>query len=329
MKCIEEIWVYIEITECKISPVSLELCCEARKLCDECGRMLTVVLTEPLSDENTAILENCGVDKIMAVKSDCSVNTAEVLSAALLKLCEESVPYALLFGATDLGINTAPYFAAEIETGCTSDAVEIVYDSDNDILEFIEPAAGGKIMAVITIPQHRPQVATIRKGTFEYRPTGKRECSIFQMDVVIPAEAVKTEVIKIKKAIADERIAEAEKIICLGNGLKSRSVLKKYEYLAELLGAEIACTRPLVDRGVFDHSRQIGQSGISVRPKLYICFGVSGALNHIMGIHGECTIAVNDDSTAPIFSFCDYGFVGDMDETCQQMIDIIEKRNSK
>ena len=211
---------------------------------------------------------------------------------------------------------------------CTSDATELIYNPETKDIEFVEPAAGGKIMAVITIPELRPQVGTIRPGTFKYAPSGKkRDVEIIRDEINFAPELIRS---KLLKFVADEYDAEfdisnCETIVCVGAGLKDES-LPKYKELAALLGGKLACTRPLVDRELLPYKLQVGQSGVMIKPKLYIGFGISGAVNHITGVEAETFVAVNKDAAAPIFNYCDYGIVGDMDEICEAMLAVLRQQ---
>ena len=237
------------------------------------------------------------------------------------------MPSAIFIGATVNGRDFAPRFAAELETGCTSDATELVYNPETGDIEFIEPAAGGKIMAVITIPELRPQVGTIRPGTFKHQPTGKRAgTGIIEEHFSCDPERIRTRLLEYTPNEFDPEldISSCETIVCVGAGLKDES-LPKYRRLAELLHGKLACTRPVVDRELLPYKLQVGQSGVMIKPKLYIGFGISGAVNHVTGVDAEMFVAVNKDASAPIFNYCDYGIVGDMDSVCDEMIAQLEK----
>ena len=186
---------------------------------------------------------------------------------------------------------------------------------------------GGKIMAVITIPVLRPQVGTIRPGTFKYAPVGRKaEIEEIHEEVSFPVSEIRTKFIGFTADSFDPEldIANCETIVCVGAGMKNES-LPKYRELAALLGGKIACTRPIVDRELLPYKLQVGQSGVMIKPKLYIGFGISGAVNHVTGVDAGKFIAVNKDPHAPIFNYCDYGIVGDMDEVCDEMIRQLKK----
>ena len=182
------------------------------------------------------------------------------------------------------------------------------------------------MMAVITVPVMRPQVGTIRPGTFRYAPTGPRPCEILEEHMDFPQEQIRTKVLDFVPNEDDDslNIADAEVIVCVGNAVKADS-LPKYRALAQRLGGKLACTRPVFDRGLLPFQLVIGQSGVVVKPKLLFSFGVSGAVNHVTGItDSEKIVAVNKDPEAAIFHYCDYGIVGDMDETCEALLAQLE-----
>ena len=234
----------------------------------------------------------------------------------------------MFVGGTIFGRDFAPRFACRLGTGCTSDATELVYDEKTGCIEFVEPAVGGRLMAVITVPEARPQVGTIRPGTFKYAPAGERECVTERERIDFPASEQSTRILSFEPDAADEslNIAAADVIVCVGNGIKGAESLGRYRRLAELLGGKLACTRPVFDRGLLPFKLVIGQSGVVVKPRLYLCFGVSGAVNHVTGFaDAGRKIAVNSDPDAAIFNYCDFGLVGDMDETCDLLIKQLSK----
>ena len=318
-----DMWVFIEQDAGHILPVSLELCCEIRKIADAAGeKLVAVVVGELPAGENEKLLET-GVDVILRVSgTGYDYFNVDAYANLFTVLCRKYLPTAVFVGGTINGRDFAPRFACRLPTGCTSDATELVWDPKTTDIEFIEPAVGGKMMAVITVPVMRPQVGTIRPGTFKYQPTGKRNCTVVEETVDFPEAEIRTRVLDFRADDFDEslNIADADVIVCVGNALKVDS-LPKYRELASLLGGKLGCTRPVFDRGVLPFKLVIGQSGVVVKPKLYLSFGVSGAVNHVTGMNDSgCIVAVNKDPDAAIFKYCDYGIVGDMDEVCDQML---------
>lgn len=325
----KNMWVFIEKDENGILPVSLELLCEARKLCDKSGDKLAAVIVGAFSDEERALIADCGTEIIIRVSGKGYESfSIDAYAELFTKLCRKYKPSAVLVGGTINGRDFAPRFACRLPTGCTSDATELVYDEKTGDIEFIEPAVGGKMMAVITVPFVRPQVGTIRPGTFKYAPAGRRELEIIDEQIDFDPSLIRTRVLDFKKSDFDEslNIKDADVIVCVGNALKNSDALGRYRELAQLLGGKIACTRPVFDRGILPFPLVIGQSGAVVKPKLYISFGVSGAVNHVTGItDSDRIVAVNKDPDAAIFKYCDYGIVGDMDEVCDAMLALLKE----
>lgn len=320
----KDMWVYIEHDGAVVRPVSLELCCETRKLCDAAGEKLAAVIVGDLPDEEKAKVVGCGVDKIIHVTgSGYKYFNTDAYSNLFTELCLKYEPSAVMVGGTVFGRDFAPQFACRLKTGCTSDATELVYDKQAGGIEFIEPAVGGKLFAVITLPEARPQVGTIRPGTFKYAPAGERPHTVVEEKIDFPEEKIRTHILGFTEEEFDEslNIADAEVIICVGNSVKPGSV-PMYRELAELMGGKLACSRPVFDRGLLPFKLVIGQSGVVVKPKIYFGFGISGAINHMSGATDSGKIvAVNTDPEAAIFGYCDYGIVGDMDEVCEMMIE--------
>ena len=321
----KDMWVFIQHNGETVEPVSLELMCETRKLCDAAGEKLAAVIVGELPERELEKVFDCGADKLIRVSgTGYDYPNVDAYANLFTVLCRKYEPSAVMVGGTIFGRDFAPRFACRLPTGCTSDATELVYDPKTGDIEFIEPAVGGRMMAVITVPVMRPQVGTIRPGTFKYTPVGKRECEVVEETVDFPVEEIRTKILGFKADEVDEslNIADADVIVCVGNGLRGADALPKYRELARLLGGKLACTRSVFDRGVLPFKLVIGQSGVVVKPKLLISFGVSGAVNHVTGFSDAgMVIAVNKDPDAAIFNYCDYGFIGDMDDVCEMLIE--------
>lgn len=320
----KNMWVYIEHDGETAAPVGLELCSEARKLCNVTGDKLCAVILGKIAESEMAKVRACGVDEIILVSgADYEHYSPDVFANAFTVLSNKYHPSAVFVGGTINGRDFAPKFAVQVNTGCTSDAVEMQYDAETGDIQFIEPAVGGKIMAVITVPTLRPQVGTIRPGTFKCEPEGeKANVTVIEENIPFDDADVKCRFIDYKADEFDPEldIAGSDVIVCVGNGLKDEESLPRYRELAKRLGGKLGCSRPLFDREILPYKLQIGQSGVVVRPKLYICFGISGAVNHVTGVSADVFVAVNTDPEAQIFNYCDYGIVGDMDEVCDLML---------
>ena len=324
----KDMWVYIEHDGKTIHPVSLELCSEARKLCDASGDMLAAVIVNDLPQKELDKVLEAGVEKLILVSgTGYETFSVDAYTHLFTVLCKKYMPSAVFVGGTVAGRDFAPRFACRLLTGCTSDATQLIYNEKTGDIEFIEPAVGGKMMAVITVPELRPQVGTIRPGTFKYQPAGRRNHEIIREIINFPVDQILTRVLSFTAEDLDDslNIADAEVIVCVGSGIKGADSLPRYRKLASLLGGKIGCTRPVFDRGILPFKLVIGQSGVVVKPKLYLAFGVSGAVNHVTGItDSDKVVAINKDPDAAIFHYCDYGIVGEMDEICDLMIRRLE-----
>ena len=322
----KNMWVYIEHDGRTAAPVGLELCCELRKLCDQTGDRLFAVVLGELPESELDKVKDCGIDGIIRVSgTGYEYFNTDAWAKAFTVLSRKYNPSAIFVGGTIDGRDFAPRFAVQLETGCTSDAMELGWDAGTGDIQFIEPAVGGKIMAVITVPALRPQVGTIRPGTFPCAPVGaKQEIERIDFD----PEKIRCRHLGFIPDESDPEldIANADCIVCVGNGLKDSEHLERYRTLAKLLGGKLGCTRPLYDRGILPYKLQIGQSGVMVKPKLYISFGVSGAVNHTAGVDADVFVAVDKNPEAQIFNYCDYGIVGDMDEVCDELIAQLQGR---
>jgi electron transfer flavoprotein alpha subunit len=328
----KNMWVYIEHDGVTAEPVGLELCCELRRLCDTTGDKLYAVIIGDLPAAEQEKIIDCGIDGIIAVHgTGYDFLNTDAYANAFTVLSRKYNPSAIFVGGTIFGRDFAPRFAVQLDTGCTSDAMQLEYDPETGDIQFIEPAVGGKIMAVITVPVMRPQIGTIRPGTFKYAPTGKKpDLERIEEEINFDPAAIRVRPLGFEPDDNDPEldIANADCVVCVGNGLKDVEHLERYRTLAKLLGGKIGCTRPLYDRGILPYKLQIGQSGVMVKTKLYLSFGVSGAVNHTAGVDADVFVAVDKNPEAQIFNYCDYGIVGDMDEVCDELIAQLRARQA-
>ena len=318
-----DVWVFAEISNGKIHDCAKELIGKARELADDLDADASAVLIGgadvlPLSAE----LCHYGADIVIAVTGDKYENIFEEEYAEILaKLIEDKKPEILMLGATEFGRSLAPRVAARVGTGLTADCTILEIDRETRLLRQTRPAFGGNLMATIVCPNHRPQMATVRQGVFPMPQEDKsRKTAIeqYQPDV---SESLK-EVISVIKAEAEVKsISDAEIIVSAGRGIGSKKNLALVRELAELLGGEYGVTRPLVDLGWSEYMHQIGQTGVSVAPRLLIACGISGAIQHLSGMAGaETVVAINTDKDAPIFARADYAVVGDCVEVLKELI---------
>ena len=319
-----DVWVFIESHDGAVMPVSWELLTEGRRLADQIDESLVALV---IGDGVDSIAESAierGADSVL-VADDLVFEPyrADVYGAQFRALVEDRKPSIVLIGGTTTGRDFAGRVAVPTHAGLTADVTEIDVDEDG-LLQAKRPAFGGDVLATIICEEHRPQMATIRPGVFEAKPpTADRAGSIERVSVVVdPADAV-TDVIE---RVTGERvdITEADRLVAVGAGTEGD--LEPAIELASALDAELAASREAVDAGWVDGSRQVGQTGKTVRPDLYVAVGISGAIQHIEGMQRSGTVvAINDDPNAPIFEHADYGIVGDLFEICPTLVEHLEE----
>lgn len=325
-----DVWVIGEQTNGVTHPVTIELIGEGRKLADTLNKKLIVVLTGYGIDENAKELLHYGVDKVYYIKDELLENfSTEGIVNTVADLIKERKPEIVLVGATSIGRDIAPRLAARIGTGLTADCTKLEIDlTDNKILQ-TRPAFGGNLMATIICPKNRPQMSTVRPGVMEkakYNEEEKGEVEIIKPN--LEKDMIRTKFLKlIKPENKGVDLSKAKIIVSGGRGLKTKDGFKLIEKLANKLGAEIGASRAAVDSGWIDQSHQVGQTGTTVRPEIYIACGISGAIQHLAGMgDSKYIIAINKDATAPIFKACDYGIIGDLYEVIPQMMEWLEER---
>ena len=257
-----------------------------------------------------------GADEAILVEGDEYFNyTTDAYSIAMKTLVDKHKPSAILIGATNNGRDFAPRLSCRLRTGLTADCTSLDYDAESGNVAWTRPAFGGNLMATILCPNTRPQMGTVRPGVFK-KPVAdeSRTGEIIREQMKIPENRV--ELIKRVREVAESvNLDEAEIIVSGGNGVGSAENFSYIKALADTLGGAVGASRAAVDNGWISHAHQVGQTGKTVAPKLYIACGISGAIQHIAGMSGSDTIiAVNKDPDAPIFSVADYGIVGDLFE---------------
>ena len=319
------VWVFAEPQGSAPAPVALELLTRARALADDLGQPLTAVF--PCGDAaGCALLAQYGADQILHCTDAALERPDEELLAALLaRLVALHKPSVLLFGATPLGRSLAPRLAARLGTGLTADCTQLEIDPDTGLLRQTRPAFGGNLMATIVCPDHRPQMATVRPGVFPAAPSPGagtvKPAALPQGAVSRIAELART------AQGAGGGLPSAQLIVSVGRGIGVRKNLALVHRLAQLLGAQVGCSRPLVESGWMAYAHQIGQTGCSVSPKVLLAFGISGAIQHLAGLGGaQCIVAVNSDPEAPIFRQAHYQVVADCREVLGELISKLEAR---
>ena len=322
------VWVFAEQRGGELLNVAIELLGEGRKIADELGTELTAVLLGHNIDKDAEICVKYGADRVLYADSELlDVYTTDGYAKVIYDLIQERKPEILLIGATNIGRDLGPRLSARVHTGLTADCTRLEVDKENRRLMMTRPAFGGNLMATILCPNHRPQMSTVRPGVMEKaKPVEGRKGTIEKFAPKLTATDIKAKVIETVKS--DKPIValeEAPIIVSGGRGLGSAEGFKLIEELAEKLGGVVGASRATVDSQWIDQPHQVGQTGKTVRPGLYVACGISGAIQHLAGMQdSKCIIAINKDKDAPIFEVADYGIVGDLYEVIPAFIEALD-----
>ena len=320
------ICVYADCAGGRIHPVTFELCGKAKELAAVTGHPVYALVIGHEVDLLVQQLRHYGVDKVFVYDHpEFADFRIEPYTAAFYDFIEKEKPSSILVGATNLGRQLAPRVAARCKTGLTADCTILEMKENTDLVQ-IRPAFGGNIMAQIVTPNTRPQFCTARYKVFsEPQPTAEPSGEVVTMDVT---EAMVHTAMKVLHKVdkpKDVDISEAEVIVAIGRGATGGGMPEMAKELADLLGGVVACTRPLVENNVFDAKLQIGLSGRTVKPKLIITLGISGAVQFTAGMKSsDCIVAINTDPAAPIFDVAHYCIVGDVDRVVPILLDRIK-----
>ncbi len=336
------IFVYIELEGNKVADVSLELLTKGRELADTLKVKLEAVVIGHEIKGLGKELAKYGADTVW-VADDAIFAPFRTLphTAVMCGLIEEEKPQIVLFGATCVGRDFAPRVSSALHSGLTADCTQLEIGDHKDaktgkeytdLLYQIRPAFGGNIIATIVNPDHRPQMATVREGVMRKelaaKPAGGEEKAIDWKKYVKDTDLA----VKIIERQIEERkidIKGAGIIVAGGYGMGSKENFKLVHELADVLGAEVGASRAAVDAGFTEHARQVGQTGVTVRPKLYIACGISGQIQHTAGMdQSAMVISINTDPEAPINKIADFAITGDVNEVIPKMIKYY-KQNSK
>lgn len=326
------VWVFAEQREGELQKVSLELLGEGRRVADKLGVKLTALLLGSNIEGLADTLAKHGADEVL-VADDKNLEhyTTDAYTKVICDLANERKPGILFVGATFIGRDLGPRIAARLTTGLTADCTSIDVEVENGDLLATRPAFGGNLMATIACPEHRPQMATVRPGVFAKIDTDGSNCKIEKVEVKLADSDVRTkvlEIIKSKKDVVD--IAEAEFIVSGGRGVGSKENFELIKELATALDGTVAGSRAAVENGWIDGAYQVGQTGKTVRPKIYIACGISGAIQHVAGMQdSDLIIAVNKDDSAPIMKIADYAIVGDLVKVVPELIAQVKEFKSE
>ena len=317
--------VYVDHVEGKIHPVTYELLGKAKELAAKINQSVYAVFMGSNIESQAKEILHYGADKVfLCDNTELAAFKIETYTTVFETFIKLAKPAAILVGATPVGRQLAPRVAARFKTGLTADCTILDIKENTDLVQ-IRPAFGGNIMAEILTPNHRPQMATVRYKIMD-APTRNDASSGEIKKFDAPALSSRVEVLSIKKKPKEESIENAEILIVAGRGIKKKDDLILVKELADVLGGDIACTRPLVENGFMDAKKQIGLSGRTVRPKLIITCGVSGSVQFVAGMkNSELIFAINTDRNAPIFKVANYAVIGDIYEVIPKLLDKIKK----
>ncbi|RDU24952.1 electron transfer flavoprotein subunit alpha [Anaerosacchariphilus polymeriproducens] len=322
------IGVYVDHVEGVIHPVTMELIGKARELAAVVDYpVYCVFIGHNIADKAKELLYY-GVDEIFVYDyEELEDFRIESYTAAFEDFINKVKPSSILVGATTIGRSLAPRVATRFRTGLTADCTILEMKENTDLVQ-IRPAFGGNIMAQIICPNTRPQMATVR---YKIMNAPEKQCTpkgkITRCDIDKEKLESNIKVLNVSKKEVEENISEADVIIAVGRALKSEKDMTMIEELAELLHAQIAGTRPLVEDGLIDAKKQIGLSGRTVKPKLLIALGISGAVQFVAGMNNsERIFAINKDENASIFNVAHYGIVGDIYDIVPQLVNDIKLR---
>ncbi|WP_203556536.1 electron transfer flavoprotein subunit alpha/FixB family protein [Bacillus sp. B15-48] len=326
MKDYRGVWVFIEVNhEKNIEGVSLELLGAGRELADKLEVPLAGVLLGDGVKELSGQVIASGADIVYIIDHPVLNHyRTEAYMKAVNDLAEKYKPEIFLYGATPNGKDLASAVATDLSTGLTADTTMLDIDLENRLLEASRPAFGGNIMATILCKKQRPQMATVRPKVMKaLQPDPSRTGEIIVESIKLNETEIRTKVINIVKEVTNKaNLADAHVIIAGGKGVGDAQGIQLIHELAETIGASFGGTRDVIEAGLLPHELQIGQTGETVTPKVYFAIGISGAIQHVVGMkNSETIIAINKDPNAPIFDVATYGIVGDAYEIVPKLIE--------
>lgn len=331
-----EVWVFAEQEEGKLSEVPFELLGKGRELADRLGVKLAAVVMGEGVEGLAAPLFEAGADIVHLINDKAlKVFRNKAYRHALVELVKECSPQIFIFGATHMGRDLAPAVASALKCGLTADCTDLQIGDYTDnrtketftnILQQIRPAFGGNIIATIVNARSWPQMATVREGVMKpLEKVAGRTGEIVRHEAKLEGVEIPVEVLEIVRKVSSVNLKGSRIIVAGGAGVGSKENFKLLHELAAALGGAVGASRAAVDLGYCEHERQIGQTGVTVRPALFISCGISGAVQHLAGMQdSQKIIAINTDKDAPIFKVAHYGIVGDLNTVVPMMIKAIK-----
>lgn len=323
------IWVYVETYDGAARNVGLELLTPGRQMADTLGQALVaVIIGNNLADAAKAAAAY-GADQVILLEGESyAFYNTEIYTDALYKLINKYKPDTVLVGATSTGRDLAPRIAGRLKTGLTADCTGVDMDADTGNVAWTRPTFGGNLMAVIECPNTRPQMGTVRPGVFKKgSPDDNRTAEIIRESLPALSD-IRAKMIERIADVAEYAVnlEDAEIIVSGGRGLGKPENFALIKALAEALGGAVGASRAAVDAGWISHAHQVGQTGKTVAPKMYIACGISGAIQHLAGMSSSDTIvAINKDPDAPIFGVADFGIVGNLFDVVPALTESVKR----
>lgn len=329
----KDVYVFVEQRDGVVQPVALELLGKAKDLAVALGEKVVAIFPGYKIASKAQSLIEAGADRVIVVdEPELQDYLTEQYSQAVSQVINANKPNIVLFGATTIGRDLAPKLSARLCTGLTADCTKLEISEETKDLMMTRPAFGGNLMATILSPDTRPQMSTVRPGVMQKAdPEPGRQGTVEQFRPQFDSSKFRVrlvENVKVDKGLVD--ISEAKILVSGGRGVGTQDGFEKLYALAETLGAEVSSSRAMVDAGVIDHNRQVGQTGKTVRPDVYFACGISGAIQHLAGMEeSDLIIAINKDKFAPIFKVSDLGIVGDVHKIIPMLNERLKKEMSK
>ena len=326
----KDLWVFVETNgDGTAKNVGLELLSPGRELVGKQGGQLVAVVIGSQADSAVQAASDHGADKVLWVDGpEYAHYSTDAYTAALYTLVEKYGPTSMLIGATNNGRDLGPRLSCRLKTGLTADCTALDIDEESGNVAWTRPAFGGNLMATILCPNHRPQIGTVRPGVFKKSAPGEGKAEIIRENIHMDPKDIRTQVLELIQDLGGENVdlEGAEIIVSGGRGVGGPEGFAPVRALAEALGGVVGASRAAVDSGWIAHAHQVGQTGKTVGPKLYIACGISGAIQHLAGMSGsDVIVAINKNPDAPIFDVADYGVVGDLFEVLPVLTEEVKK----
>ena len=329
----KDLWVFVETNEDGTAKnVGIELLTPGKMMAGKQGGALVAVVIGNNVDEAVKAASEHGADKVIVVDGpEYAHYTTDAYAIALCTLVEKYGPTSMLIGATNNGRDLGPRVSCRLKTGLTADCTGLDIDEESGNVAWTRPAFGGNLMATILCPDHRPQIGTVRPGVFKKSDAGEAKAEIIKEDIHVDAKDIRTQILELIKEADGENVdlEGAEIIVSGGRGVGGPEGFEPVKALADALGGVVGASRAAVDAGWIAHAHQVGQTGKTVGPKLYIACGISGAIQHLAGMSSsDYIVAINKDADAPIFGVADYGIVGNLFDVVPALTAEIKKRKA-